>query len=319
MRGAALTFTKQFKYDIVFIFFNNALGERMRKIFALLVLLFCLGPPFASTSYANNEFDDALFYYFNNEPELALKRLDELEILLQDDSIFYEYRARCYWQLAKKSVKEAPLSLDIDSQFIENIDKAIKISEKKFNKNKSPENAYDLAMALSTKAGYLAQIYGGKEGAKQSALLMDRAVEKIKFCITYSPPYCLAYLPLGITQFFITKEIGGSYERRLGYWLWASRHASSLYDTINYDKEEAIRFVEIASRCVGPDFRRTEALITLQLFLMGPESNQDKRYEYDLRALPILQELTKKYPNNEFIKNNLSIVYRHMAIKNKSR
>ena len=300
----------------------------MQKTILLMISMLCISPPFINVCHAEKEFDDALFYYFNDEPELALKKLDEIEILFKDYSVFYEYRARCYWQLAKKSTKtagtqykeESSLDPDIDGQFIKNIDEAIEISEKKFNENKLPENAYDLAMALSTKAGYIAQIYGGREGAKQSAILMDKAVEKIKFCITYSfPPYCLAYLPLGATQFFITKEVSGNIERRLGYWLWAPRHASSLYNTINYDKEEAIRFVEIASRCDGPDFRRTETLITLQLFLMESESNQDKRYEYDLRALPTLQELAKKYPNNKLIKNNLATVYRHMAIKNKNR
>ena len=301
----------------------------MKKYVLLLTVLFCLGPPFINACYANanNEFDDALFHYFNDEPEIALKKLDALETLFKDSPVFYEYRARCYWQLAKKSTKttgtqykeKPPVDSAIDGQFIKNIDEAIRISEKKFSEESLPKNAFNLAMAFSTKAGYVAQIYGGRDGAKQGAILMDKAVEKINFCITYSPPYCLAYLPLGATQFFITKEISGNIERRLGYWLWASRHASSLYDTINYDKEEAIRFVEIASRCDGPKFRRTEALITLQLFLMEPESNQNKRYEYDLRALPVLQELAQKYPNNELIKNNLSTVYRHMAIKNKSR
>lgn len=308
----------------------------MEKLFPLVVFLLFFCPSnrlFAKTDIPPPDlFEDAVFHYFNEEPEIAISKLTNIEHLYENSSTLYEYKARCYWQLAKKmanldatAYRENPPALpapkdnikdDIGEKFIKNIDKAIKISSEQFQKEESPAAAYNLAMALSTQAGYLIQMRG-RRGALDAGLLLEQAVEKIQFCIKSVPPYCLAYFPLGTTQYFMAKEITDW--KWLGYKTFARFQTPNLYKTINLDKEEAIEFVETASLCDGPSFRKTEILFTLQGLLMDFDGNQKRRYEKNMRAFPILLDLTKKYPNNKKVKENLILVLRYFELKNKSR
>lgn len=273
--------------------------------------------------------ENALFHYFNDEPEIALVKLEIIETESAGSPIIYEYKARCYWQIAKRlskikgaDYKEGGEISDLDAraldklekEFLGNIDKAIKISRQQFEKNKNSENAYNLVMALSTKSGYLSQMHG-KKGALKSAGILDEAVTHIQFCIKNNHPYCLAYLPLGTIQYYINKNITG--KKKIGYLIGARFKVPNLYKAVNFDKEEAIEFVEIASRCSGPEFRRTEALFILAEFLMDFEGSPKKRVKNDLRAYSILEELHKTYPNNKKIGEYLQLVQNHL--KNKSR
>lgn len=280
---------------------------------------------FPASLSANSLIENAISHYFNDEPEIALLKLEIIEAESAGSPVIYEYKARCYWQIAKRLSKIKGTDYkeregegsDLDTQaldklekeFLGNIDEAIKISRQQFEKNKNPENAYNLVMALSTKSGYLSQMHG-KKGALKSAKILDEAVTHIQFCIKNDHPYCLAYLPLGTIQYYINKNITG--KKKIGYLIGARFKVPNLYKAINFDEEEAIEFVEVASRCAGPNFRKTEALFILAEFLMDFEGNPKKRAKNDIRAYPILEELHKTYPNNKKIGEYLQLVQRHL-------
>lgn len=294
---------------------------------AFLVLVFP-----ASLS-ANSPTENALFHYFSDEPEIALVKLDILLKENPNDPVINEYMARCNWSLIKRLLKVGSTSRGRDLESLPDLDKlafekieryfllfierAVSLSKygnNGFKETKNPEAAYNLAMALSTKSAYLFQIYG-KKRAVEAAGILDEAVVYIKFCIKDPSPYCLAYSPLGAIQYFLNKEVTSA--KKIGYILFAKFKVPNLYKTINFDKDEAIEYLEIANRCSGPSFRKTEALFLLAEFFMDFEGNPKKRAKNDIRAYPILEELHKTYPNNKKIGEYLHLVRLHL--KNKAR
>jgi len=260
----------------------------------------------------NDLFQEAIHDYYNGDSGTALAKLYAIESGFEDDPVFYEYLARSYFEIIKHeaniktSLKEKDnnnkgVKPELEALFLKNIDTAIGLSEAMFQESQDPLDAYNFMMASAVKAWYLGEI---KKQRSEPGKLFSDTVDKIYFCLDYDPQFCLAYFPLGITQYVIAKNM--SWYKKPFYKMFAP---SKLQKIINLDKEEGIKFLRYAAYCEsGPEFRKIEARITLGLTLIDSGKKWDeKMFNKSIEAQEILGKLLKQFPNNKSIKNGLAL------------
>lgn len=294
----------------------------MKNLFTSAILItalfgFSSGYTLAATTQVNNE-DYDLFYeavdnYFNGEPGVALAKLYAIENSFVNDPVFYEYKARCIFEIIKgeaniktslkeKGKNKKEIKLQLEELFLQNINAAIRISRALFQETNNSINAYNFIMASEVKAWYLGEIRGERQSPGN---LFDSSVDEIYFCLDAEPQFCLAYFPLGITQYVISKNM--TWWKKIAYNYLAP---AKLRGIINIDKKEAIEFLKYGAYCnIGPEFRKTEAKIALALTLADAETKWNERFfKNNKEAKILLEELTEKFPRNKTLKDKLTLV-----------
>lgn len=261
----------------------------------------------------NDLFQEAIRDYYNGDSGTALAKLYAIESGFEDDPVFYEYLARSYFEIIKHEAKikttlnekdnnDKGVKPELEALFLKNIDTAMGLSEAMFQESQDPLDAYNFMMASAVKAWYLGEI---KKQRSEPGILFNNMVDKIYFCLDHDPQLCLAYFPLGITQYVIAKNM--RWYKKPFYKAFAP---SKLQGIINMDKEEAINFLRYAAFCEsGPEFRKIEARITLALTLIDSEKKwNEKMFNKSVEAKEIIEKLLEQFPDNKSLQNGLVLV-----------
>jgi tetratricopeptide (TPR) repeat protein len=214
----------------------------------------------------------------------ANKISDEMIKMEPEKAIGYFIKTKNnFWMCAFGNDKDEYIQ-----KFEENAFKTIDISKKMLRKNKDNTDAL---LYLGNSYLYLGRSYGEKGSWVKAFWYGRKGANYLKEIIAKDPVYYDAYLGIGIYHYYL--GVLPKYIKPLSFLLG-----------LGGDKQKAIEEITIAS--LEGNLTKDEAkFILAQAVYLEQENNYEA-------ALPLYEELVKKYPDNPYIKQFLIRCYRNL-------
>ncbi len=300
------------------------------KNLGLAVLMLLISPlslvsdpqfkPYLTFSERDRQIDAALYYYYSGKTEAAREVADNLKRVFPADPFFYELKAEIIWQDLEKRVangrpKNAKTGYGtvrknqyLVERFYSEIFDGLVLTQDAIERGPGDsKNMFLRGMLLARLGGFIAKFEPGMKSMANADRQTAEGIWWLQRSMEIDRSLCSAKYLFALSRFIILNE---GFLNQL-----AIRYYSKVFAALggSFSSQEMFAWLEESMSCKSSHYYTKDVEIDKKLVYQDILMKQSGRM--DGRALPLLEELNTRFPENTIIRDNLFLVKLHQEQK----
>lgn len=290
----------------------------------LLVCIFTAGLAYAVTdeSERDKKIDLALFFYYSGKTMEARKEAEELRTTYPKEPFFCELMAEILWQELVKTIPTKPRTEGIDFETIRRNARAQYLVER-FKEEifaglaltqefltQKPDDVKSLFLRAMLKiryAGFIAKFESGLKSYAESDRETTEGLTALKRSMELDNSLCSAKYVFALSKYLLNKAASEAFYKK---WVIAWRSQTYVVLGDNFNQEDVFRWLRESIRCSSGHWWTKDVEVDKKFVFQDILVKQAGRM--DDEVLLVLEELNRKFPDNNDIRNNLFLVKLHL-------
>ena len=270
----------------------------------------------------DKKIDLALYYYYSGKTLEAKGEAEKLKAAFPNDPFFHELMAEILWQELSKVLPAKPIAESVDNEtvrnntsaqylverFKEEIFSGLVLTQESLNQNPNDTKSLFLRAILKIRyAGFMAKFESGLKSYSESDRETAEGLQLIQKSIELDRSLCSAKYFFALSKYILNKTAAEAFYKK-----WAIAWKSRVYELLgrNFNQEDVFRWLDESMACSSGYYYAKDIEIDRMLLYQNILVKQSGRM--DEKALPILEELNQRFPDNKEVRDNLFLVRLHL-------